>query len=113
MRTTKLDRTVVAAVAGAAVAAMTVAGTVMPADAADKPDARAAGPKPVEVQLLALNDFHGNLEAPTGSSGRIQTGVNPDGTAVNVNAGGAEYLATALAELAEQQKKPNTITVAA
>jgi 5'-nucleotidase len=113
MRTTKLGRTVAAAVAGAAVAAMTVAGTVMPADAAGKSDAKAAGPKPVEVQLLALNDFHGNLEAPTGSSGRIQTGVNPDGTAVTTDAGGAEYLATALAELAEQQKKPNTITVAA
>jgi 5'-nucleotidase len=114
MRTTKLANTVAAAVAGAAVAAMTVAGTVLPADAAGgRPDARPAGPKPVEVQLLALNDFHGNLEAPGGSSGRIQTGVNPDGTAVTVDAGGAEYLATALAELAAEQKKPNTITVAA
>jgi 5'-nucleotidase len=119
MRTTKLGRTIAAAVAGAAVAAMTVTGTVMPADAAGKPnaagkpDARPAGPKPVEVQLLALNDFHGNLEAPSGSSGRVQVGVNPDGTAATVDAGGSAYLATALAELAEEQKKPNTITVAA
>ena len=27
-----------------------------------------AGPKPVDVQLLALNDFHGHLEPPTGSA---------------------------------------------
>nr|WP_218886582.1 bifunctional metallophosphatase/5'-nucleotidase [Kineococcus aurantiacus] len=72
-----------------------------------------AGPPPVQVQLLALNDFHGNLEAPSGSGGRIQTGVNPDGSAVTVDAGGVEYLATQLRELAAQQKKQNTITVAA
>jgi len=75
----------------------------------------------VQVQLLALNDFHGNLEAPSGSSGRIQTGVAPneatpdpkDTVPVNVDAGGVEYLATQLAQLAEQQKANNTITVAA
>src|SRR3990172_1258683 len=42
----------------------------------------------VDVQLLAINDFHGNLEPPSGSSGRILT---PTG---NVNAGGIAYLAT-------------------
>ena len=54
--------------------------------------ASASSPKPpviqdrstVEVQVLALNDFHGNLIPPSGSSGRVGT----------VNAGGAEYLAT-------------------
>lgn len=35
----------------------------------------------VEVQILALNDFHGNIEPPAGSSGRVGT----------INAGGAEY----------------------
>ncbi|ABS06000.1 bifunctional metallophosphatase/5'-nucleotidase [Kineococcus radiotolerans] len=74
---------------------------------------RPSGPPPVQVQLLALNDFHGNLEAPTGSGGRIQTGVNADGSASTVDAGGVEYLATQLRQLAEQQKKQNTITVAA
>ena len=58
---------------------------------------------PVEVQLLALNDFHGNLEPPSGSGGRI------DG----VDAGGAEFLATALRLLAEEVQRPDTITVAA
>lgn len=42
-----------------------------------------------EVRLLAINDFHGNLQPPSGSSGRISTG--PTAT---VDAGGAEYLAT-------------------
>lgn len=38
----------------------------------------------VDVQLLGINDFHGNLHPPTGSSGRVGT----------VDAGGVEYLAT-------------------
>lgn len=58
---------------------------------------------PVAVQLLALNDFHGNLEPPTGSGGAI------DG----VPAGGVEYLATTLAQLADRVAAENTITVAA
>jgi 5'-nucleotidase len=55
----------------------------------------------VEVQLLALNDFHGNLEPPAGSSGRVGT----------VDAGGAEYLATHVKSL--EQANRNTIVVAA
>ena len=39
------------------------------------PNAFAAGPKQKDndthVQLLAINDFHGNLEPPSGSSGTI------------------------------------------
>ncbi len=62
-----------------------------------------AGPKPVEVQLLALNDFHGNLEPPGGSGGLIN----------GVPAGDVAYLATQLDLLAEEVKKHNTITVAA
>ncbi len=96
--------------AGAALSALTLAGATGVAYAAP---GQPSGPEPVEVQLLALNDFHGNLEPPTGSSGRIQTGVNPDGTAINQDAGGAAFLATQLRLLAEEQKKHNTITVAA
>lgn len=67
------------------------------------PDAR----RPVEVQILAINDFHGALEPP-----RASVTVNgPDGAAVAVPAGGAAHLATALARL--RQGKANTITVAA
>ncbi len=46
------------------------------------------GPE-VEVQILAINDFHGNVEPPTGSGGRVGT----------VNAGGAAYLATHIKQL--------------
>ncbi len=55
----------------------------------------------VEVQLLALNDFHGNILPPAGSSGRVGT----------VNAGGAEYLATHVRAL--EQLNRNTHVVSA
>ena len=55
----------------------------------------------VNVQVLAVNDFHGNLEPPSGSSGRIGT----------VNAGGAEYLATHINNL--RATNPNTVVVSA
>src|SRR3954470_14025459 len=65
--------------------------------------ARDDAPPAVEVQLLALNDFHGNLEPPSGSSRRIG----------GVEAGGVEFLATQLRLLAEEAARPDTITVAA
>ncbi|WP_329134839.1 bifunctional metallophosphatase/5'-nucleotidase [Streptomyces sp. NBC_01476] len=55
-------------------------------------------PKPdpaVDLQLLALNDFHGNLEPPAGSSGSVNE-LQPDGTVKAVAAGGVEYLASSL-----------------
>ena len=59
----------------------------------------------VDVQLLAINDFHGNLEPPSGSSGRILT---PTG---NVNAGGIAYLATHIKAL--EATNPRTLVVSA
>jgi 5'-nucleotidase len=102
--------------AGAALSALALAGATGVAQAkpgADSPPGGHPAGGPIDVQLLALNDFHGNLEAPSGSSGRVQVGVNADGTAQNVNAGGAEYLATQLQQLASAQAADNTITVAA
>ena len=55
----------------------------------------------VTVQLLAINDFHGNLEPPLGRDGRI--GETP--------AGGAEYLATHLKD--DIARNSNSIVVAA
>ena len=55
----------------------------------------------VSVQLLAINDFHGNLEPPSGDSGLINS----------TPAGGAEYLATHLKKAAADN--PNSIVVAA
>jgi 5'-nucleotidase len=74
----------------------------------------AAGPL-LDIQLLSFNDFHGNLEPPSGSSGSIVTGQHPgpDGKPVNetTTAGGVEYLATHLAQA--RQGHQNTLTVAA
>lgn len=63
----------------------------------------------VAVQLLGFNDFHGNLQPPSGSSGRVQTG--PDPMVDRVDAGGAEFMATHLARL--RAENPNTLVVAA
>jgi len=57
---------------------------------------------PVHVQLLALNDFHGNLEPPTGTI-RL-----PDGT---VPAGGGAWLAAHVARL--RAEEPDTLVVGA
>jgi len=54
-----------------------------------------------EVQILGLNDFHGNLEPPAGSGGRIGA----------TNAGGVEYLATHVDQL--RATNPNTLFVSA
>jgi 5'-nucleotidase len=63
----------------------------------------------VEVQVLAFNDFHGNLKPPAGSSGKIVTGPVP--ATDFVEAGGVEYLATHVKALEAQN--PNTVVVAA
>jgi 5'-nucleotidase len=60
-----------------------------------------ANAKTTNVQLLAINDFHGNLEPPSGSSGRIGT----------IDAGGVEFLATHIAQL--RATNPNTLVVSA
>ncbi len=59
-------------------------------------------PAPVQVQVLGLNDFHGNLEPPAGSSGLIE----------GTPAGGAAYLATHVAAL-EATNPDNTVVVSA
>jgi len=86
-----------------ALLAVLVAGAfaVIPAAAGkDKPPVIMQGSQ-VEVQILALNDFHGNLMPPAGSSGRVGT----------VDAGGAEYLSTHVKSL--EQTNANSIVVSA
>jgi len=61
----------------------------------------ARGHAAVTVQLLAINDFHGNLEPPSGSSGAIN----------GVAAGGSEYLATHLVN--DIHQNPNSLVVGA
>lgn len=64
---------------------------------------------PLQVKVLAINDFHGNLKPPA-SGLRIR---DPDDRAktIDIPAGGAEHLATAVREL--RAKNPNHIFVAA
>src|SRR4051794_3296755 len=64
---------------------------------------------PVELRILAINDFHGNLRPPPGGI-RIS---DPEDKArkVMVAAGGAEYMATLVKQLREGHK--NTVFVAA
>ncbi len=63
--------------------------------------AEAAPSGTVDVQILAVNDFHGNLEPPAGSAGRIS----------GINAGGVEYLATHINNLRATNR--NTVVVSA
>ncbi|WP_026423794.1 bifunctional metallophosphatase/5'-nucleotidase [Actinokineospora inagensis] len=79
----------IAAVAAAVGLAVTgLAGTAAAAPAAS-----------TDLRLIAFNDFHGNLQPPAGSSGRV---VLSNGT--TVDAGGAAYLATHIAQLRGQVK---------
>jgi 5'-nucleotidase len=89
------------AIASLSVLALALGGIPAVADSS-KPS---KPPKTVEVQILAINDFHGNLQPPTGSAGRI----GPSGTP---EYGGATYLATHLHAL-EATNPKNTVIVSA
>ena len=62
--------------------------------------------QPVEVQILAFNDFHGNLETPAPFEV-----TEPDGSKHQIVSGGAAHLAAALAGL--RAGHPNSVTVSA
>ncbi|PKN84502.1 MAG: bifunctional metallophosphatase/5'-nucleotidase [Chloroflexi bacterium HGW-Chloroflexi-8] len=57
----------------------------------------------MDVQILALNDFHGNLVGPTGTI--------TDEFGQRISAGGVEFLATHIKNL--RQTNPNTVVVSA
>ncbi|WP_328682041.1 bifunctional metallophosphatase/5'-nucleotidase [Streptomyces sp. NBC_01261] len=106
-----LAATVSLATAGALAAAL-------PADAHGNPSGKGSGSghghssKPSryqDVQLLSFNDLHGNLEPPTGSSGRV-TELQADGTTKTIDAGGVEYLATHLRDA--RKGNPYSVTAA-
>lgn len=63
-------------------------------------------PPPIEVQILAFNDFHGNLEVPA----PVEI-TEDDGRKVKVTTGGAAHLAAALQQARSGQ--PHTVTVSA
>ncbi|SMD21427.1 bifunctional metallophosphatase/5'-nucleotidase [Lentzea albidocapillata] len=82
-------------------AAATVISATGPAQA-DVQSLRGRGT--VDVRLIGINDLHGNLEPPTGSSGRV---ILPDGT--TVDAGGAAFNATHIRNL--QKEVRNSVIV--
>ncbi len=110
-----------------------LAANLGPSGKADDPSGAASeggvnAPSPdglIHVQVLAFNDFHGALEPPQGSSGRVlaprpdpqagETGTPVTGRAAGpqqeILAGGAAYLATHLQNL--RDKNPNTVVVSA
>jgi 5'-nucleotidase len=83
----------------AAFAALAIAGCAVS-------PAAAQGRSPVEVQILAFNDFHGNLEVPPA----VEV-AETDGTKHKIVTGGAAHLAAALAGL--RAGHANTVTVSA
>ncbi|GAB2829105.1 bifunctional metallophosphatase/5'-nucleotidase [Lentzea nigeriaca] len=81
------------------------AATVITATGPAQADSQALrGRGAVDVRLIGINDLHGNLEPPTGSSGRV---VLADGT--TVDAGGAAYNATHIKNLQKEVK--NSVVV--
>ena len=73
------------------------------------PQAFAENAAPVDVRILAINDFHGYLRPPAGG---IRISDPDDKTRkIMVPAGGAEHMATLVKQLRENRK--NTIFVAA
>ena len=83
-------------------AAVALVALLVPAAGADAAKPPNTPPGNVDVQLLAINDFHGNLQPPTGSSGFVGSTL----------AGGVEYLATKIHQL-EATNPDHTLRVAA
>lgn len=81
--------------------AFVLAGCSAPPNVPDPPAPQEAL-GPVHVKLIGINDFHGNLEGP---SGKVTVGEE------TFEAGGAEYLAARIAELSKYN--PNTVVVGA
>ena len=77
------------------------------AGCASAPSSPPATTEPVKVKVMAINDFHGNLKPPQGGI-RVRDAT---GRLVPVEAGGAEHLATAVAQI--RAKTPNHVFVAA
>lgn len=109
------------ALAGVVVATLTACGgsdnsnnfvPFVPPPTASSPPAPAPAPAPavpgaIDVKLIAFNDLHGNLEPPKLS---INAPAKAGGT-VAVPAGGAAYMASAIASL--KAKNPNNAVVSA
>jgi 5'-nucleotidase len=72
----------------------------------ERPTPAPVAQAPVEVQILAFNDFHGNLETPA----PVEV-TEADGTKHKIVTGGVAHLAAALQRL--RAGHPNTVTASA
>src|SRR5687767_8551232 len=90
-----------AAFVAAALAASVGAAT---SSAAKPPEGKSDKAQTTKIQILGLNDFHGAIQPPSGSAGRL----GPSGTP---EFGGSEYLATHVRAL--RADNPNTMFVSA
>jgi 5'-nucleotidase len=90
-----------------------IAAVVVALSTAAAGSASAAGTAPtIPLQLLAVNDLHGNLEPVGGASGAVTTAVDPvTGVATTVPAGGVANLATHLQQA--RVGHPNSLTISA
>ncbi|MGW0418098.1 bifunctional metallophosphatase/5'-nucleotidase [Streptomyces sp. NPDC003015] len=95
--------------AAAGLATVGALAAAMPAGAHDSKHGKPLPSRYQDVQLLSFNDLHGNLEPPSGSSGRV-TELQADGTTKTIDAGGVEYLATHLREA--RKGNPYSVTAA-
>ncbi|HEX8532994.1 MAG TPA: bifunctional metallophosphatase/5'-nucleotidase, partial [Allosphingosinicella sp.] len=90
-----------------AVAAATLSLAALSGCAAQLADRSAPTASPVEVKVIAFNDFHGNLEPPK----QFVEHPAPGESATRVAAGGAAYLASAIGAL--RTRNPNNVVVSA
>jgi len=68
--------------------------------------AKPAAKRPIEVQILAFNDFHGNIESPN----LAVPALDSHGSEVQVPAGGVAYLAGALEKLRKGHRYTTTVS---
>ena len=89
-----------------AAAAMAALGGCAATGPEEGPLTAAAAPEPVQVKLIAFNDFHGNLQPP-----RRNVRAPSAAGEVQVPAGGAAYLASAIQAL--RAENPNHLVLSA
>jgi 5'-nucleotidase len=100
-----MNRRTMAVWAAAFVGCLLTAGCAAPMGS--RPGGAAVAGRPVTVGIVAINDFHGNIEPPRQSVPVTQ----PDGSVVQVPAGGAAWVASAIDSI--RAKYPNHLTVSA
>ncbi|MCY7315017.1 MAG: bifunctional metallophosphatase/5'-nucleotidase, partial [Rubrivivax sp.] len=89
--------------------AFTLSASALLAGCTTLPQSAPTPAEPVRVRVLAINDFHGHLRPAAGGI-RIKDPADAS-KRITVPAGGAEHLATAVAEL--RKANPNHVFVAA